>query len=91
MIPLAQLHGAVAGEVASATAVVAHRPFGQLIVVLGAVVSVAGLLNLSVAVVATPTSSTPSLTDRVSTPPGSTAPVNHERMGCWRALIIIAK
>ena len=49
MTPLAQLHGAVAGEVASATAVVAHRPFGRLLVVLGAVVSVAGLLDLSVA------------------------------------------
>ena len=53
MTPLAQLHGAVAGEVASATAVVAHRPFGRLLV-LGAVISVAGLLDLSVAVVAPP-------------------------------------
>ena len=71
--PLAQLYGAVAGELASATAVVAHRLFGRPLVVLGAVVSVAGFLDLSVAVVATPASSTPSLTARVSTPPGHTA------------------
>ena len=69
MTPLAQLHGAVTGEVASATAVVAHRPFGRLLFVLGADVSVAGRLDLSGVVVATPASSTASLTAKVSPRP----------------------
>ena len=68
MTPLAQFHGAVTGEVASATADVARRPFGRLLLVLGADVSVARRLDLSGVVVATLASSTPPLTVRVSTP-----------------------
>ena len=82
MTLLAQLHGAVVGEVASATAVVEHRPFGRLLVVLGTVVSVAGLLDLSVAVEATPASSTPRL------PPGCprpSAPPRPSNTSAWAA------
>lgn len=87
----AQLYGAVEGEVAYATAFVADRPFARLRVVVGAVVFVAGLLDLSVAVEATPACSTPSLTARVCTPTDPTTPVSHERMRCCSALFFPAK
>ena len=69
MTPLAQLHGAVAGEVATATAVVAHRPFGRLLVVLGAVVSVAGLLDLSADVLTSPLQPSPNMNRLLMTDP----------------------
>ena len=69
MAPLALLHGAVVGEVASATAVVAHRPFGRLLVVLGAVVSVAGLLDLSADVLTSPLQPSPNMNRLLMTDP----------------------
>ena len=57
-----------------------------LLVVLCAVVPGVGLLDVSVVTVASPTSTTPSLTARVSTPPSPTTPISDERMGCWGAL-----
>lgn len=84
--PLAQRHGAVAGEMASAVAVVAHRPLGRLLVVLGDVVSAAGLLDFITA--ATPAFATPSLTARASTPPGPTTSISDKRMGYWGVLLL---
>ena len=74
MASLAQFHGAVAGEMASATAVVTYRPLGRSLVVLCAVVPGVGLLDVSVVTFASPTSTTPSLTARVSTPSSPTTP-----------------
>ena len=86
MASLAQFYGAVAGEMASATAVVTYRPPGRFLVVLRAVVPGVGLLDVSVVTVASPTSTTTSLTTRVSTPPSPTTPISDERMGCWGGL-----
>ena len=85
MASLAQFDGAVAGEMASATAVVTYRPLGRSLV-LCAVVPGVGLLDVSVVTVASTTSTNPSLTTRVSTPPSPATPISDERMGCWGAL-----
>ena len=69
MTHLAQLHGAVAGEVASGTVVVAHRPFGRLLVVLGAVVASLIFLTILLPLWPRPPPRSPRLPPGCSRPP----------------------